>query len=486
MHQRSSLSETPARSLNTSTNLRSPAAIRRGISVDLGNGERSSSQRLLKDAHPEPIQALPGRPRRRKASGRQSRRHSSGLFLSGMPQRIWILCCTKGSNLGSTASLFISVLLWYSLGVCSIASSKLLLTGSVHSGSIRVYPLTLTLQQLFIGSTMLRVLLEIRFLGSSGYKPWPRYDDATKGHVNGGDTVSSPQGRRELFMAAMCFALGFLATNYGFSGSAASFVETVKAAEPLTSATVAAVYGIETITLPQKISLGTIVLGVLVSTLGSGGNSSQKQTYASGIAAATIVMISNLCFSFRGLYQKLLRLHTSSATMDDLNLQFRMQWLGVLALVTPAILFDFLHVHWIATRGPAAAEYDSMTERHLEQANDSPPSFGRYCALALFNGVAFTSYNLASTYILSRITVVHHAALNCIRRVFAIVVTSVIFGVPITITGAIGICIAIVGFMAYTHYKVQQQLSLQSHSPTEQQRQSRQQISSLLPVTISK
>jgi drug/metabolite transporter (DMT)-like permease len=259
-------------------------------------------------------------------------------------------------------------------------------------------------------------------------------------------------------------------------------VETVKAAEPLTSATVAAVYGIETITLPQKISLGTIVLGVLVSTLGSGANSSQKQTYAASIAAATIVMISNLCFSFRGLYQKLLRLHTSSLTLDDLNLQFRMQWLGVLALLTPAILFDFLHIHRITTWGSATVEYDSMTERHLEQADDSPASFGRYCALALFNGVAFTSYNLASTYILSRITVVHHAALNCIRRVFAIVVTSIIFGVPITITGAMGICIAIVGFMAYTHYKVQQQL----HSPTEQQRQSRQQISSVLPVTVTK
>jgi hypothetical protein len=37
------------------------------------------------------------------------------------------------------------------------------------------------------------------------------------------------------------------------------------------------------------------------------------------------------------------------------------------------------------------------------------------------------------------------------------VMTSIIFGIPITITGATGILISFGGFMAFTHYKVQRQ-----------------------------
>lgn len=61
--------------------------------------------------------------------------------------------------------------------------------------------------------------------------------------------------------------------------------------------------------------------------------------------------------------------------------------------------------------------------------------------------------SLASTYILSRISVVHHAALNCIRRIFAIIVTSIIFSVPVTPVGALGILISFFGFLGFTYYK---------------------------------
>lgn len=396
-------------------------------------------------------------------------------------------CRKAGIRGGFTASLWIAVLLWYSLGVLSIATSKLLLTGD---GGIRVSPLALTLQQLLIGSSLLRFLLRIGFMGSSGLKAWPPSGAASKEHTNDVQGASSAFGRRELFMAAICFSLGFLATNYGFAGSAASFVETVKAAEPLTSATVAAVYGIETITMQQKASLGTIVAGVLLSTLGHGGNSASQQTFAETVLAGAIVMTSNLFFSYRGLYQKLFRRHASAQALDDLNLQFRMQWLGVLLLVIPTLLFDFLpslfYGTTITTKTVNAVPTTS-TERHLETDIDSSPSnvIVQYCLLSLLNGCAFTSYNLASTYILSRISVVHHAALNCIRRVFAIILTSMLFGIPITATGAAGICLAVVGFMAYTHYKMQQQQQQLQQSSACQQRHSKQPLSSLLPVSIT-
>jgi hypothetical protein len=53
--------------------------------------------------------------------------------------------------------------------------------------------------------------------------------------------------------------------------------------------------------------------------------------------------------------------------------------------------------------------------------------------------------------------VIHHAALNCIRRIFAIIVTSIAFQIPITFMGAVGIMVSFAGFMAFTHYKVKRQ-----------------------------
>ena len=62
-------------------------------------------------------------------------------------------------------------------------------------------------------------------------------------------------------------------------------------------------------------------------------------------------------------------------------------------------------------------------------------------------------FSLASTYILSRISVVHHAALNCIRRIFAIVVTSIVFVIPITFIGGCGILVSVVGFLSFSVLK---------------------------------
>jgi hypothetical protein len=58
---------------------------------------------------------------------------------------------------------------------------------------------------------------------------------------------------------------------------------------------------------------------------------------------------------------------------------------------------------------------------------------------------------------LTRISVVHHAALNCIRRIFAIIVTSIVFSIPITFVGATGILVSFAGFLGFTHYKVKRQ-----------------------------
>lgn len=290
-----------------------------------------------------------------------------------------------------------------------------------------------------------------------------------------------------LVASSIFFCLGFLATNHGFFASSASFVETIKASEPITSAMVAVWWGIEFLSYKECVSLGTIVAGVVLSTVGNsgaggGGHHSNNQhhhiLHQHAAAAATahmgfvesaraclIVVASNLCFSFRGLYQKLFRAtpEGNAQVVDDLNLQYRMQQIGTAILIIPALIWDMptilRHIMLVVSTSGNAGLFRSSG------------ILWRYIGMALLNGFAFTSYNLASTYVLSRITVVHHAALNCVRRLFAIVVTSIIFSVPITLLGALGILVSFGGFMAFTHYKIQRQ------------RQPKP-LSSLLPVSV--
>ena len=378
-----------------------------------------------------------------------------------------------------------AVLLWYLLGVVSIASSKVLL--STHG----VPPLLLTVQQLVIGMTLLRFLLLLGKMNSSEdpvggrlqHVPMQRYSLVIEGShpsihgeiceikqpmkrkssnisynemgiasavlaiipaklqrcIKGNDVNQSPHIDIQLLAAAVHFTLGFLFTNYGFQSGSAAFVETIKAAEPITSASVAVAWGIERLGQQEVISLAGIVAGVILSTM------AQHETKAvpgnhhtqSSVMKFFIVMVANLCFSFRGLHQKLFRATPQGkvSSVDDLNLQFRMQQIGVLMLIGPALLGN---AFWLLRR-------PSLFDMH---------TILRYIPLTFVNGIAFTSYNLASTYVLTRVSVVHHAALNCIRRVFAIVVTSIVFGLKITALQVVGIATSVGGFFAFSHYKL--------------------------------
>jgi len=387
----------------------------------------------------------------------------------------------------SFGSLFIAVLLWYFLGVVSIATSKLLLSeqGSQtrhhrkhHPLIGGVPPLFLTLQQLCIGALLLRFLLQIRFMNSPGVAPWPIPSQMPPHHRR--SSLQRSQSflstiynflstlHPQLAGAGFFFALGFLMTNYGFAGSSASFVETVKAAEPITSASVAVWSGIESLSKEETASLLAIVFGVALSTMGhssgddhAGSNTHHKHGVSESVVACVIVMVANLSFSCRGLYQKLFRALPEGNTqvVDDLNLQLRMQQIGIALLIVPVLVWE------------ASLIVGNVGSLHRAHGLWSSGVTSHYLLLSLLNGFAFTSYNLASTYILSRISVVHHAALNSVRRVFAIIVTSIYFVVPVTFLGSLGILVSFGGFMSFTHYKVQRQ-----RKPKP--------LSSLLPVSV--
>jgi drug/metabolite transporter (DMT)-like permease len=437
--------------------------MRRVSHLDIDNGitTADSAHRVQRSVNNNNNNPLPGRPRRRLA------KRSKRSFLYRVRAK-WLRPCS------TNCSLIAAVGLWYCLGVVSIGSSKILLSDNVP-------PLFLTWQQLVLGSAMLRSLLKLKCMGSAGLQPWPSAAATTtqtnsRYATNGREKQASVAWLEQfpilvdknyqptsLVLAAIYFTLGFLATNYGFSNSSAAFVETIKASEPITSAAVAVLWGIEVLGRQEVACLGVIVAGVLLSTLAGGHDTSASTAWHASVSACLIVMVSNLCFSFRGLYQKLFRasVEGNSHVVDDINLQFRMQQFGVALLSLPMLLGDL----------PLLARHIWLIVRHKEGLIQSG-SLARYVGLALINGLAFTGYNLASTFILTRISVVHHAALNCIRRIFAIIVTSIFFGVPITFVGAIGILCSISGFLGFTHYKIRRQSTPKP-------------LSSLLPISAN-
>ena len=447
---------------------------------------------------------------------------------------------TSSSSVSSSAAHYnftlpipVAVLLWYLLGVLSITSSKILLSSQHYDTS----PLVLTAQQLTIGALLLKCVLGIQKnhhrsstssqqvvttiddhaeanrssnnsssnnsrsssvhegqvgISSSGNNSSNSSNNnkTTSGGSSSSNSLSLAGGgvNKQLFLTALYFALGFLFTNYGFQSGTTVFVETIKAGEPITSSIIAVLYGIEALDNMEIASLFGIVSGVVLSTVGSSSSSSSSSISSSStlIVTCLIVMASNVCFSFRGLYQKLFRLtqYGNTSQIDDITLQYNMQLIGATLLVLPATLVLYFgggssssSTSNIIGMDDDVAIYNNHhhphhhalpVHRHLHDHHPSLMTTAtsatttvffsmEYALLSLANGIAFASYNLASTYILSRISVIHHAALNCIRRIFAIVVTSIIFSLAITSLQVVGILIAMTGFVSYVHYKSQKE-----------------------------
>lgn len=337
--------------------------------------------------------------------------------------------------------IIIAVALWYLLGVLSISTTKMLLS---EYDFIGITPLSLTAIQIFLGFIFLRIWI----LTQKSRSPHPIkfglfFQRSSKTNANG--------GYHYLSLASIFFLLGFWFTNLSFSGADASFVETIKASEPISSAFLAVWWGIETISIKEVISLLGICVGAVMSTLGNGKelepsddimeNDGNNSILMQSIISSGIVLCANLCFSFRGLYQKLLRAtpNGSKSVVNDLNLQYRVHQIGFMVILIPVLLLDLptLLEIWHPKRAVGA-----LDELELD----------RFLILLLTNSFAFTHYNLASSYILTRLSVVYHAVLNCIRRLFAIVVTSIVFSV--SIKSWHGILVSISGFLFYTKFKM--------------------------------
>jgi hypothetical protein len=116
------------------------------------------------------------RQQQQQHQNQQQQQHSQCLNGKGRKDSRWVKFHRNvifGGEIPTVVTLGIAVLLWYLLGVVSIGTTKLLLNHGVP-------PFYLTLQQLFLGSNLLRCLLKNhKTFGSSGLNPWPTVVDTS-------------------------------------------------------------------------------------------------------------------------------------------------------------------------------------------------------------------------------------------------------------------------------------------------------------------
>lgn len=265
----------------------------------------------------------------------------------------------KGKSLKLPWDIVLAVLTWYIVGVGHIVTAKMLLMKEYG-----LHPLVLTFQQLFVGSTLLRLYLGF----TGGIQPLPE------------NKTAKPQSLYYDFVLAGLFnALDFLASNTSFSHSSAAFVETIKAAEPLTTTAIALFFGIDTLSFNEGISMCILIFGVFLSTMAnatedsSAFSSSSQESFHQSVKTCAVVMTANLCFALRAKSQKLFRAHPEGKTMDDANLLMRMQQIGAMSLFMPLMIFELPSV----LDGAMNAEW---------------VKFCHYSFLAITNAACFSTY----------------------------------------------------------------------------------------------
>ena len=229
---------------------------------------------------------------------------------------------------------------------------------------------------------------------------------------------------RILYMTALSYTCGFLFTNMAFSVVTASFAETVKSGEPISSVIFGwFILGEKSNTLTYC-TLIPICVGVALSCF------HDESFNPKGFLCAAA---SNIMFSLRAVLAKKLIKSFPSMT-DEITMFGHVSLLGLIMLVPLALYIE----------GPSLVE-----KFFLELDSSYVSSRLELLFLLLCNTLAYTSYNTMSFLVLRRTHMVTHAVLNCFRRVFIIVFTCHYFQVPISNFNLAGIGVAVTGVIAF-------------------------------------
>lgn len=289
------------------------------------------------------------------------------------------------------------VVTWYAASVVAVLSAKLVLE---RSGA----PASLCALQLTAATLLCRL--------QHGSKRMPAVGEAEQNLVRA---------------IAVSYALGFLLTNAGIAVAAPSFIETFKAAEPLSTVILAAIFLGEQEKPLTLVSLSPIVCGVAMASFGSA---------AFSIVGMALAIMSNGAFSARAVLTKRLKATQpeSACATSDIVLFYHVSRIGLLVLVPCALIFDASALHAALFDAPSAAPRGLPL---LLLANS--------CAHALYNGVSFA--------VLARVSTASHAVINICRRVVVVAAAAALFKTPVSALNWCGVGLAVIGVTAFARSK---------------------------------
>lgn len=239
-------------------------------------------------------------------------------------------------------------------------------------------------------------------------------------------------------ITSVCYTLGFVLTNIAFSLSNANSVETVKAAEPISSVALGQIFCPEWCSWSTYASLLPIWVGVSLACYGDA---------VFPFWGVVFAFASNLCFSGRAVAAKMMYLQNTK--IDETIMFGQISVIGLVLLIPMALLFDgytLFTFDWSAAPSPAELLMHGSTTAEAVTTGGGNRFFTFILTLTV-NGTAYTLYNLASFLILNRTNLVTHAVLNAFRRVVIIVASASFFSVSLSVFNMYGIALAIAGVM---------------------------------------
>jgi len=344
-------------------------------------------------------------------SATQAKRPTSGVFSGAGDSGVWPGAQPAAGALAFiTPTTIIYILVWYVTGALTNSTSKQTL--SLFKSDNKPF-MSLTLMQHLAAAAC--GTFAIRVLRLKPHKSLP--------------AEAMSWGFYRLIAV---YTVGFCLTNGSFGKVNASFVDTIKAGEPIATVllTVICLPG-ERVTALVFLSLLPIVAGVATSSL------SEASFNLLGFCMA---MGSNLCFSARSICAKLLR-SSLGKQMDNANLFVYINLYGARALLPFAIYAE----------GPLLLNVLSG------KMGDKAQRF------FVMNGVFYYLNNQMNFLVLEKVDAVTHGLINCGRRVANICFAIVWFGTAVTMYNGVGITLALSG--AYAYMKAKQASSKAPASP---------------------
>jgi len=243
---------------------------------------------------------------------------------------------------------------------------------------------------------------------------------------------------------ALAYTSGFLLTNAAIAIAAPSVIETLKAAEPLSTVAMAMLVLGEHERWQTLLALLPIVVGVAMACSGA---------IAFNTFGVVLAISSNLAFSGRAVLTKSLKRDHPSALVarSDACLFFHVSRCGLCLLIPCAFVLDARTL--LASSTGSTSSEGGAGDGAGDGVGGGAGGGARIGLLLVLNGMAHALYNGVSFVVLAKVSISTHAVLNIVRRVLVIAIAAALFATPISAFNWSGVALAVVGVVLFAASK---------------------------------